>query len=257
AVGPPLPRLTPVSARLPVPHHAQPRARPAQDEAYTPPAAAPPCAGTHERAGPPRRGPRPGPDGRRGPPCDPGPARAPARGLHARVPGRTDLRRDRRGHGHLAQDGAEPDDGRAGSAPGGAATAAGRASRRRRRALAMPDRPNRGADRPQSAQHVQLDGPDGGMDDELLFRSATARTTPEEERAVADWRARSAANERRFRDTLEILRLAADAHRELNFGPAPAAEDLFLHQSRGAGASGAGRRSGVFRRLLLVAAAAA
>lgn len=121
----------------------------------------------------------------------------------------------------------------------------------------MPDRPNRGVDRPLSAQHVQLDGPDGGMDDELLFRSATARTTPEEERAVADWRARSAANERRFRDTLEILRLAADAHRELNFGPAPAAEDLFLHQSRGAGASGAGRRHGVFRRLLLVAAAAA
>jgi transmembrane sensor len=66
---------------------------------------------------------------------------------------------------------------------------------------------------------------DGCMDDELLFRSATARTTPAEERAVVAWLERSDANQQSFRETLEILRLAADADDALALTPAPSARE--------------------------------
>jgi transmembrane sensor len=83
------------------------------------------------------------------------------------------------------------------------------------------------------------------MDDELLFRSATARTTPAEEQALAEWRAGSAANERAYREVVDVLCMAADADDTLVFGPAPAAQEMLARRRRTAARLGRGgaRRS--------------
>lgn len=104
----------------------------------------------------------------------------------------------------------------------------------------MSDRPDGTVGRLHGTEHAHFDGSDGCMDDELLFRSATARTTPDEEQGMAEWLARSAANEQRFHDTMEILRLAADADDEISFAPAPTAEDILsprVARARGKGHS--------------------
>lgn len=94
------------------------------------------------------------------------------------------------------------------------------------------------------------------MDDELLFRSVTGRTSPDEELAVTDWLSRSASNAQRFHDTLEILRLAADAEEELAFGAPPSAEDMFTRRGARAGARDSPRPRGRAWRAVLVPAAA-
>lgn len=77
------------------------------------------------------------------------------------------------------------------------------------------------------------------MDDEQLYRAATGRASPREQRAIAEWLAGSADNERRFHDIVEVLRLTADADDRLNFGPAPSTQDLL-------GRSGGGLIGGAF-----------
>jgi ferric-dicitrate binding protein FerR (iron transport regulator) len=95
------------------------------------------------------------------------------------------------------------------------------------------------------------------MDDELLFRSVTGRSTPEETEAVVAWLGRSPANEQRFHDTLEILRLAAYAEDEIGFGAAPAAAELLAKRGQHAGNQLLSRGHGAARRRLLLTAAAA
>lgn len=68
------------------------------------------------------------------------------------------------------------------------------------------------------------------MDEELVFRSATGRATPEEAEALAAWLGRSPENEQRFHDTLEILRLAADADDGIGLGPAPTVDALLAER---------------------------
>jgi transmembrane sensor len=95
------------------------------------------------------------------------------------------------------------------------------------------------------------------MDDELLFRSVTGRATPEEERAVAEWLARSPGHGERLTDTREILRLTADADDELAFGPAPTAEQMFGHRRLRTGAGSHRGWSQGWRGALVPLAAAA
>jgi transmembrane sensor len=94
------------------------------------------------------------------------------------------------------------------------------------------------------------------MDEELLYRSATARTTAQEEQALADWLARSPEHEQRFRETIDVLRLAADADDELNFGPAPTADDILAARGGRSGVTKGRRgRARLWRAGILLAAA--
>jgi transmembrane sensor len=78
------------------------------------------------------------------------------------------------------------------------------------------------------------------MDDELLYRAATGRATADEQRVVAKWRAASAANERRYQEIVDVLRLTAAADDRLSFGPAPSTQELLGRT--GAFTGGAARR---------------
>lgn len=91
------------------------------------------------------------------------------------------------------------------------------------------------------------------MDDELLFRSATGRATPNEEQWVHTWLAASPGNERRMLEVTGILSLVAEAEAQLGFGPAPTGEEL-LRKAR-AGAQRRGHSPG-WRTALLAAAVA-
>lgn len=96
------------------------------------------------------------------------------------------------------------------------------------------------------------------MNDELVFRAATSRTTPDEDAEVSAWMSGSSENEQRVQDTVEVLRLAADADDALAFGPAPTAAEMLA--GRGAavhrGGGGDRRRRVPWAWLVPIAAAA-
>lgn len=95
------------------------------------------------------------------------------------------------------------------------------------------------------------------MDDELLFRSAAGRTTPDEENAVGAWLTGSPAREQRFHDTLEILRLTAEADDALAFAEAPTAAEMLARRASARNGTRHHARRGTWRALLLPAAAVA
>jgi ferric-dicitrate binding protein FerR (iron transport regulator) len=93
----------------------------------------------------------------------------------------------------------------------------------------MSDRRNDDVDRHSDMPH--FDDPDRDMDDELLFRSATGRATPKEQRAVAEWLG-DAVNEQHYRELVGVLKLTADADDRLGFGPPPSANDMLARSGR-------------------------
>jgi transmembrane sensor len=97
---------------------------------------------------------------------------------------------------------------------------------------------------------------DRRMDDELLFRAATGRTTAHEQRAVAEWLRESGGNEQRFHDVVTILQLTADADDRISFGPLPSTNDVLTRNRRRA-ATGSEAWGRGWRTVLLAAAAVA
>lgn len=55
------------------------------------------------------------------------------------------------------------------------------------------------------------------MNDELLFRAATSRTTRQEEMRLRPWLAASADNEQRRREVVDVLLLTMEAENHLRF----------------------------------------
>lgn len=91
------------------------------------------------------------------------------------------------------------------------------------------------------------------MDDELLFRIMTARSSPGEQAEVTEWMAASPENASRLRDVADLLRLTAAADNRLDFGRPPTGEEMLSGQrDRGPAAATHSRP----RRVALLAAAA-
>lgn len=100
---------------------------------------------------------------------------------------------------------------------------------------------------------LHFDDTDSRMEDELLFRSASGRATPQEQQAVARWLAASADNEQGFDDVVDVLLLAADADDRLSFGPPPSMRNVLARAS----VSSRARHGRGWRVVLLAAAAVA
>jgi len=84
------------------------------------------------------------------------------------------------------------------------------------------------------------------MDEEVLFRFATGKATPQEEARVAEWLSTSPEHEEALAELVDVLELTAEAEAELDFGPPPTGEDL----------TGRGKRRAVSWRVIASAAAA-
>lgn len=122
----------------------------------------------------------------------------------------------------------------------------------------MPDRRNGGVGRHDTdarSQRDEIGGATDHMDDERLFRSATARTSPEEEKRLDAWLAASSENRHRAREIGAVLRLTAEADDQLSFGRAPTGAELVSRARREE--ESAGRRGRGWRVVLLAAAAMA